>query len=417
MFALKSFTALQAKGKSAEDNIFAANALAVADAAKNGADVVTNGTIGAMMDDEGKLVALPTVLKVYRSLPEEEYVAYAPIAGLPGFLDKVQDACFGAVKPKGYRKAVATAGGTGGIHHAIWNYTEPGDKVLTADWFWGAYSVLCKDLGRSLVNYQMLTENETFNLPALEAKVRELLTVQSRVLVIINTPAHNPTGYGLSREDLDGVVRMLGQVTEETGKPAVLFLDVAYLDYGGDKDAVRRVFGALDNLPDKVLAIVQYSMSKGFTMYGQRVGAMICVANTPEAAQEFYDVNQYTSRATWSNINRPAMKTLELVYSDPDLLAAVEAEREYYYNMIKARADVFVREAKACGLPMIPYLAGFFLSVPCVTQQEICDKLHEDHIYLVPQAGGIRIALCSIPLSKIPGMAGKIKRAMDAVAG
>lgn len=50
-------------------------------------------------------------------------------------------------------------------------------------------------------------------------------------------------------------------------------------------------------------------------------------------------------------------------------------------------------------------------------QQEICDKLHEDHIYLVPQAGGIRIALCSIPLSKIPGMAGKIKRAMDAVAG
>ena len=85
--------------------------------------------------------------------------------------------------------------------------------------------------------------------------------------------------------------------------------------------------------------------------------------------------------------------------------------------MIKARADVFVKEARACGLPMIPYLAGFFLSIPCEKNQEICDKLHEDHIYLVPQAGGIRIAMCSVPLSKIPGLAGKIKRAMDAVLG
>ena len=417
MFEVKSFAAIQAKGKSAEDNIFAANALAVADAAKTGADKVTNGTIGAMIDDGGKLVALPTVLKVFKSLPDEDYVAYAPIAGMPGFLDKVQDACFGARKPKGYIKAVATAGGTGGIHHAIWNYTEPGDEVLTADWFWGAYSVLCKDLGRKLTNYKMLTDDEQFNLPALEKKVRELLSRQNSVLVIINTPAHNPTGYGLSRADMDSVVAMLGKVTEETGKQAVLFLDVAYLDYGGDKDEVREVFHALDNLPDRVLAVVQYSMSKGFTMYGQRVGAMICVANTPEAAQEFFDVNQYSSRATWSNINRPAMKTLEIVYSDPELLKAVEAERSHYYNMIKARADVFVKEARACGLPMIPYLAGFFLSIPCEKNQEICDKLHEDHIYLVPQAGGIRIAMCSVPLSKIPGLAGKIKRAMDAVLG
>ena len=105
------------------------------------------------------------------------------------------------------------------------------------------------------------------------------------------------------------------------------------------------------------------------------------------------------------------------MYSDPELLKAVEAERSHYYNMIKARADVFVKEARACGLPMIPYLAGFFLSIPCEKNQEICDKLHEDHIYLVPQAGGIRIAMCSVPLSKIPGLAGKIKRAMDAVLG
>ena len=51
-----SFAASQAKGKAANDIIFAANALAVADAAAIGAENVTNGTIGAILDDDSKLV-------------------------------------------------------------------------------------------------------------------------------------------------------------------------------------------------------------------------------------------------------------------------------------------------------------------------------------------------------------------------
>ncbi|MBQ9697248.1 MAG: aminotransferase class I/II-fold pyridoxal phosphate-dependent enzyme [Acidaminococcaceae bacterium] len=410
-----SFAAPQAKGKAANDNIFAANAMAVADAAAIGADKVTNGTIGAIMDDEGRLVCLPTVEAVFRYLPVNEIFAYAPIAGLPEFLDKVQVAAFGDSRPKGYISAVATAGGTGGIHHAIWNYTEAGDTIITSDWYWGAYKVLCLDMGRKLDTYKMLTDGEQFNLPALEAKVNEVLARQNSIMVIINTPAHNPTGYSLTREDMAQVVAMLKKVTEATGKQAILFLDAAYIDYAGEKNAVRKVFEALDDLPERVLAIVQYSMSKGFTMYGQRVGAMIGVAASEAAAQEFFDINQYTSRATWSNINRSAMRTLAQIYSDEALLTAVEAERDHYYKMIKARADIFVKEAKECGLPMIPYIAGFFLSVPCDNPQAVCDMLHEEHIYLVPLAAGVRIALCSIPIQKIPGIATKLNNALKAV--
>ena len=110
---MDSFAAPQAKGKAAKDNIFAANAAAVAAAAKYGDDKVTNGTIGAIMDDEGKLVCLPTVEKVYRNLPTTELIAYAPISGLPEYLDKVLVAAFGDSRPNGYIGAVATAGGTG----------------------------------------------------------------------------------------------------------------------------------------------------------------------------------------------------------------------------------------------------------------------------------------------------------------
>ena len=376
---ITSIAANHAKGKSAQDKIFGANAAAVAAAAKYGADKVTNATIGAILDEDEKLVCLPTIEKVYRGLATNELIAYAPISGRPDYLEKVITAAFGTSRPEGYIAAVATAGGTGVIHHTIWNYMDAGETALTSDWYWGPYKVLCQDMGRKLDTYKMLDENNKYNLPALKAKVNEILGKQKSLLLMINTPAHNPT------------------------------------DYAGEKEEVRKIFKKLSNLPANILSIVAYSMSKGFTLYGQRTGAMIGVSSSKEIIEEFAAINQYTSRATWSNINRPAMKTLANIYSDPELLAATEKERDDYYQMIKARADLFTKEAEECGLPMLPYVAGFFLSIPAKNPDAICDKLHEDNIFAVPLAAGVRIAVCAVPLKKIAGMAAKVQAAMQAV--
>lgn len=411
---LTSIAAKHAKGKAAQDKIFAANAAAVAAAAKYGKENVTNATIGAILDEDEKLVCLPTVEKVFRSLETNELIAYAPISGLPEYLECVLTAAFGSYRPDGYLAAVATAGGTGAIHHAIWNYMDEGETALCSDWYWGAYKVLCSDMGRNFTTYKMLDENNKFNLPALKEKVTELLSRQDNLLYILNTPAHNPTGYSLSESDMDGVLDILKEAAVD-GKNIILFLDVAYLDYAGEKEEVRKIFKKLSGLPANILAIVGYSMSKGFTMYGQRTGAMIGVSSSKEVIEEFAAINQYTSRATWSNINRPAMRTLAAIYSDPELLKATEAERDYYYKMIKARADLFTEEAKACGLPMLPYVAGFFLSIPANDPDAICNKLHEDNIFAVPLAAGVRIAVCAVPLKKIKGMAAKVYAAMKEV--
>lgn len=409
-----SIAAKHAKGKSAQDKIFGANAAAVAAAAKYGKDAVTNATIGAILDEEEQLVCLPTVEKVYRGLSTNELIAYAPISGLPEYLDCVLTAAFGNSRPDGYIAAVATAGGTGAIHHAIWNYLDEGETALCSDWYWGAYKVLCDDMGRKFTTYKMLDENNKFNLPALKAKVDELLAQQDNLLYLLNTPAHNPTGYSLTEEDMDGVLSVLKEAAVP-GKNIVFFLDVAYIDYAGEKEEVRKIFKKLSNLPANILAIIGYSMSKGFTMYGQRTGAMIGVSSDKDVIEEFAAINQYTSRATWSNINRPAMRTLAAIYSDPQLLEAVCKERDYYYQMIKARADLFTKEAKECGLPMLPYVAGFFLSIPAKNPDAICEKLHEDNIFAVPLAAGVRIAVCAVPLKKIAGMAAKVNAAMQAV--
>ena len=411
---LTSIAAKHAKGKAAQDKIFAANAAAVAAAAKYGKENVTNATIGAILDEDEKLVCLPTVEKVFRSLETNELIAYAPISGLPEYLECVLTAASGSSRPEGYLAAVATAGGTGAIHHAIWNYMDEGETALCSDWYWGAYKVLCNDMGRNFTTYKMLDENNKFNLPALKEKVTELLSKQDNLLYILNTPAHNPTGYSLSESDMDGVLDILKEAAVD-GKNIIFFLDVAYIDYAGEKEEVRKIFKKLSGLPANILAIIGYSMSKGFTMYGQRTGAMIGVSSSKEVIEEFAAINQYTSRATWSNINRPAMRTLAAIYSDPELLKATEAERDYYYKMIKARADLFTEEAKACGLPMLPYVAGFFLSIPAKDPDAICNKLHEDNIFAVPLAAGVRIAVCAVPLKKIKGMAAKVYAAMKEV--
>lgn len=410
-----SCVALHAQGKNAKDNIFGANEAAQKRIKEIGADKVVNATIGCILDNEEKFVVLPTVSKVYRSLKDTDYFQYAPIMGLPDFQQLVLDACFCSSRPDGYAAAVATAGGTGAIHLAIWNYTDAGDTVLTSAWYWGNYKNMCRDMNRKLATYDMVTADDKFNLPALEAKVTEILASQDKLLLIINTPAHNPTGFSLTPEELENVIQMLESHLAGTAKTVALCLDVAYIDYAGEREETRKIFKKLSNLPKNIFGLITYSLSKSFTMYGQRCGALIGVSSDEAQIKEFTDVNKYTSRATWSNCNKGAMSTLDIIYQDSQLLDAIQQERNYYYKMIQERGDLFTREAKACGLKMVPYISGFFLSIPARDSAAVCDKLHEDNIFCVPLAAGVRVAVCGIPLKKISGMAAKIKAAMDAV--
>ena len=410
-----SIAAPHAKGKFAQDKIFGASAAANKAAAQFGKENVTNATIGAILDENEVLVCLPTVEETYRKLSTNDLIAYAPIAGLPAYLESVKVAAFGKSIPEGHISAVATSGGSGALHHVVWNYTSEGDTILTSDWYWGPYNVFCKDMLRKLDTYQMLDDNLQYNLPALKAKVAAILEKQDSLVLIINTPAHNPTGYSLSDHDWDGVLNILKEQAAK-GKNIILTVDVAYLDFAGEKEEVRKFFKKFSNLPSNILVLVPYSMSKGFTLYGQRTGALLAISSSAEVIKEFDDINQFTSRATWSNINRPCMTTLATIYNDPKLLAAVDKERADYYQMIKARADLFTAEAKEAGLLMLPYVAGFFLSIPTDNSDAVCDKLHEDNIFAVPLARGVRVAVCAVPLNKIKGMASKIKKAIDSLA-
>lgn len=378
-----------------EDKIFGISRLAKEMIAEKGPDAVINATIGSLLDDKGNLVVLSSVVDVLKNLTPVDYADYAPIGGTPEFRKAIQKAAFGQYEPKCFTEAVATPGGTGGIRNTIANYSNYGDTILTSDWYWAPYSTIAAEIGRKLATYTLFDSKGKFNIRSFTEKVTELMETQESVVILLNTPAHNPTGYSLTIEDWNAVLDVLKTVAVP-GKSVVLFVDVAYIDFAGDPEEYRNFLPLLDGLQENILPIIGYSASKTFTLYGMRCGAMICMTPNQAIAEEFKRVAEYSSRGSWSNSTRAAQVVIAKIYASPELLHKVDVERKEYCDMLVRRGKAFERASYEVGLEIVPFDAGFFASVPCDNPEEAGKRLQEEGIFVVPLAKGLRVSVASI---------------------
>jgi len=398
------------------DKIFAINSLAKEMIAREGKEKVANATIGALLDEEGNLAILSSVVDVLKNLSPEDYAEYAPISGVPAYLEAIKKATFGNYEPKAFVEAIATPGGTGAIRNAIQNYTKRGDRILTCDWFWSPYNTIAQEIGRTVETYPLFDGNFSFNYEAFDAKVKDMMADQDRLLVIINTPAHNPTGYTFTNDDWN---KVLGTLKEAAGKDkkVIILADVAYLDFAGDADKYREFFPLLEGLPENILPLVAYSLSKSFTMYGMRGGALLCMAPTKEIADEFRIVLTYSSRGTWSNCNRASMVALTRIMNDPELKAKVDQERIDTRAILQTRGKIFTDAAAKANLTICPYDSGFFITVPCLNADEVGKELQKDGIFAVPIGKGLRISIASISKEQCDMIPAKMAAAIAKING
>ncbi|KYZ75690.1 aminotransferase [Anaerosporomusa subterranea] len=404
---MSSRLASHAQGKVFVDEVFDAVAAVGRATTQFGKANVLNATIGSLCDEQEKLVLLPTVENVFRNLNSDDIAGYASVRGFPEYLSAAIEQTFKNSKPDAYIEAVATSGGTGAIHNFIWNFSNLGDAVLTHDWHWQPYSVLCSDIMRRLETFAFFDENQKFNIKSFESKVRELIAKQDNLVIILNTPNHNPTGYSLTDAEWDQVIAVVNQ--NATGKKTIAIMaDIAYIDYAADPNQCRTFMKKFDTLAPNVFGAFAFSMSKGFTLYGQRMGALIGVSKDKQAIDEFVNASVITCRTRWSNLSRAAMRTLAEIYKDKALLAQVDQERRQYAAILQQRADLFVAEAKTAGLNFLPYTAGFFITIPTDDPVAASNILRQSNIFVVPMAKGLRIAVCAVPVNKIRGLAAKV---------
>lgn len=407
----QSRLAVHSQGKVFIDEVFDAVAAAGKATAKYGKEQVINATIGTLCDEQAKIVFLPTVEKAFRSLSNDDIAGYGSVRGLPEYLSATIAQTFGKHKPEGYIEAVATAGGAGAVHNIIWNYSNIGDVVLTHDWHWQPYTALCNDILRKLETFSLHDDNLQFNVKSFEAKVRDVITKQDNLVIVLNTPNHNPTGYSLTDEEWDQVI----EVTKKYAvgqKTIVLLIDSAYMDYLPDADKGRAFIKKFSNLPKNIFVTFAFSMSKGFTMYGQRTGAIIGVSSDKNIIDEFVNATTITCRTRWSSVSRAGMKVMANIYKETALLTQLNSERSHYVELLQQRAGVFVEEAKAAKLECLPYSGGFFLSVPTADPIGVSKLLQQSNIFVVPLAKGLRIAACAVPINKMNGLAAKVAEAI-----
>jgi len=396
-----------------EDKIFGISNRAKAMIAQEGKDKVVNATIGALLDDDGKVIVLSSVDEVFKSLTPDEYAQYSPIGGTPEFKYAVKKDVFRNFVTTRFVEAVATPGGTGAIRSTISNYSNYGDKVLTTDWFWAPYNTIAQEIGRSLATFELFNEKGSFNCESFEEKMKELLAVQDCLVIILNTPSHNPTGYALSTEEWEKVVDILNGMPSE--KKITLLVDAAYADFAGEENDSRNFFPMLEKLADNVLPVIAHSLSKSYTLYGLRGGAMICMASTKEVAHEFKRVCEFSARASWSNCPRAAHVILSKIYSDEDLLNRVMEERKSHRDMLIRRGVAFMEEAEKIGLETVPFRSGFFMTVPCANPDAVAAKLEKEGIFTVPLAKGIRVSGASISEEVCRRLPQAIKNAIETV--
>lgn len=379
-----------------EDKVFAVSGRANAAIAKKGKEQVINATIGALLDDNGDIVVMSSVMEAIGTLKPADYAAYAPIAGVPEFKEAVQKALFADYIPKGHVAVCATPGGTGSLTHAVANYTNIGDEILTHDWCWANYKGIADEHGRGIRTFRFFDEDGALDAASLKAELDDLAGRQDQVLLIINTPAHNPTGYSLTNENWDDVI----DIVNAASCKVVLFLDVAYIDFAGEPEEVRSFLPKLEGLKDHVLVLFGYSASKTLTAYGMRCGATVCLANTAEEAEEFTRAAGYTARSTWSNCNRSAQVVMGKIYSDDALQTKVDEERRMYRDMLLERGRIFEQTLRDNGVKSVPFTAGFFITVPTDDPAGVCAKLEEQDIFCLALAKGIRVSVASISKEK-----------------
>ena len=406
----KTLAAFNGREIPTEDRVFATVARAKEAEAEKGKENVINATAGVLKDDEGNTVVLESVAETIKELDSSDYVEYAPIQGTAEFKEAAFKAVFGDYQPKSYVKVVAAPGGTGAVRLAVENYSCPADRILTHNYYWAPYESMANELGRGFETFDTFDEEGHFNLKDLEYKVKKLTRNQEHLVIILNTPAANPTGYSLSEDDWQGVKSILDEIPLE--KKVALIIDAAYMDYAGSPEEVRCFLPIIDNLRSNILPVIAYSASKTFTMYGFRCGAAVCMAHSPELADEFEKVCSFAARNAWSNPSRPAMTAMAGIMNNAQLREKTDKERANWRGILEARTKAFDEEAEKAGLLTLPHGTAFFVTVPCEDPDKVGEALEEKDVFLIRTKGGVRVTIASISEEKCRRLPSLIKEAI-----
>ena len=404
-----------AENKKLKNNILALAAEAVK--AKKLDNSVINATSGMLKNEKGVLYEFDCVAKALKELSVTEKFAYSNSEGTPNFIKAVLFSIFGKyledIKKDCFVDAIPTPGGSGALNLAFTNYLNPGETVLFPNHMWENYLNFAKDMGVNSDTYRLFNDEDLFDIDGLNNKIDELKKSQKRIMILINDPCENPTGFCMKEKDYDALLNI---AKNNPNNDFVFLMDVAYFDfYNVNPDVIRSRFAKFRYLPSNALALFVYSGSKSFGLYGLRIGALVGLSKDEKEIVAFKDVSAFSSRAKWSCASTLGINLIEKMVLHDEYRFDYEEEVKFVCSMLEKRSDAFLESAKKVGLKTLPYEKGFFICVPCKDPEKMMNALHEDNVHLICTHSCLRIALCGINKDEASRLPAIIKKRLEII--
>jgi aspartate/tyrosine/aromatic aminotransferase len=365
---------------------------------------VINSTIGMLYDEEGNLFTFDSVNKTINNLTADEKFEYSSTPGHAKFHEAVKRWVFqdnyDEMTSVFHVEVMATPGGSGALSNTFSNYLNPGEKALLPSIMWGNYKQFLYESGSSYDCYNLFNDKDEFNIEHLKEMVYKHKKEQNRVLLVINDPCHNPTGYCMKDDEWDQVIDLLNEVSAD-GCNVILMLDMAYIDYDlRGLENSRNTIMKFRRFNDNILTVLGFSGSKTMALYGLRIGAMIGLSKNEKDIKDFAVANKFSSRAKWSNSSMLGINIITKIILDEELKNSFKNELEQARLTLISRAKAFIEEADKVGLKYLPFDCGFFITIPCDDPDAVYKRLVEKKVHLIPMGNIIRATLSSISLEE-----------------
>ena len=308
---MNSFLNKKSDGKVMVDKVFKAAVKAKKAKITFGDDQVVDATLGTIFDEDGVFVAFDSVWGPYETIDKVQKAKYASsIQGNETFRKAVHSWLFSTCETDIECEILATPGGAGAISSTIKNILNPGETVIKPSQGWGPYKTMAGEFGITLTDYNMF-KGDSFDIEDFKKTLQKVMDIQNKVLVIINDPCHNPTGYTMSGQEWDQVIDFVNELSKEG--PVIILNDIAYADYNQLGHTWKKHFDKYSKLSINAMAVIAFSTSKTLTAYGTRTGAAICITKNKDELQKFINAGIYSARSIWSTVNNSAMELFSLI--------------------------------------------------------------------------------------------------------
>jgi len=346
---------------------------------------VINATLGSFYDDHKNFYEFDVIKNAIKNM--DTSYPYSPTEGIAHiglrWLERLATKSFNMP-----HDMILTLGGTGALYLGFDSYLSASDCVISAIPMWNNNYVMLKHLNIPLRTFEGFIEGK-FDLNALKQTLDIALEMHQKVMVLINDPAHNPTGYSLKEDEWISIMLLL----ESYGlkERILLMVDMAYLDFA---TLTYNPFLLWQSHLKELTILAALSASKSYSLYGARAGMLLCMSHDIQKVKAFKIATVFSARATYSLPSSFPFKLIDHVHEHS--LSLYHDELTDLKALLEKRSEQLLHILNNHQIPYYTYHHGFFVTIFIDNPPLYFETLKQKGIYTIPVEKGLRFAVSAL---------------------